>query len=160
LRRIFVGGVISTFEYWSEFNLRVETDAALRQGSPIPPAFNLRLRANWWMGQKTEWDLRLVQFPIRARRTQNAADPLRASLIMSSLGSTIVNLAIAEDGTLLLTTSDGDTITVPARDTQWEESWMLELPPDHPQKDDWIVFCDDGDIFGRIPQFFHSLTGT
>ena len=85
LRRIFIGGVISTFEYWSEFNLRVETDARLRQGSPIPPAFHLRLRANWWIGQKTYWDQRVAQFPIRARRTQSA-DPLRASLIIEQLG--------------------------------------------------------------------------
>lgn len=151
---------IANFEYWSEFILRIQRDngashPALKKmfgNLRIPPLFCLRLRGLWRIGERSEWDLNVQQFPLRGVAPTPSEAPMQAALLITKLGNKIRRIEVGDDCTLTLELSDGSSLTVQGIGGGWDESWMLELPVDDPDRDQWQIICEShGIIGGTIP---------
>ena len=158
---------VSTFEYWGEFVLRCERDVknpapALEEmfgKTRIPPAFNVRLRNTWWIGDRKQWE-RLVQtFPLQGLRPPRPETPLQAATLVNAMFRTrIVALRVNESSDLTLELSDGKSLTVQGIGGEDEESWFLELPVDDPDVREWSIVCESssGTIGGKFPTYTAS----
>jgi hypothetical protein len=160
LTLLLQNSVIANFEYWSEFILRVQRDEAARHpdiqemfGSlRIPSLFCLRLRGTWRIGQQQEWDQAIQQFPLKGVSPIAIEGPMQAGVLMTKLGNTISSVTVGENSDLTLDLSDGTWITVRGVGGEWNESWLLELPVDDPDRDQWQIFCESqGVIGGKFP---------
>ncbi len=160
LTLLLEGSEVANFEYWSEFILRIQRDESA--GHPalkemfgnlrIPPIFCLRLRGLWRFGTQSEWELELQRFPLKGRAPTAREAPMQAALLITKLGSTISTLNVGDDSTLNLELSDGSSMKVQGVGGGWDESWMLELPVDDPDRDQWKIICESqGIIGGTIP---------
>jgi hypothetical protein len=161
--------VIANFEYWGEFIVRLQRDEAKRHPGlrdwfgegRIPSLFCLRLRGKWWIGEKEKWALSLQQFPMKGVPPIPLEAPLQASALMMMLDSEITAVRVDEDSNLTLILSDGKIIAIQGINEEWEESWLLELPVDDPDRDQWSIVCDDqGLIDGRFPGPFTVCSTT
>jgi len=77
---------------------------------------------------------------------------MQASILMTKLGKEIASLEVSEKGTLTLDLSDGSSLIVEGVGGGWDESWILELPVDDPDRDEWQIVCESqGVIGGRFP---------
>jgi hypothetical protein len=160
LALILQGSVIASFEYWSEFILRVQRDEAVRRvalkemfGSRrVPSIFCVRLRSTWRIGRQEEWNSKLQQFPLKGAPPIPVEAPMQASLLITKLGATISTVNVGENSDLALGLSDGSSIFVQGIGGGWDESWFLELPVDDPDRDQWQIVCESqGIIGGRFP---------
>ena len=157
---ILQDSIVATFEYWSEFILRIQRDETTRHPSlqvmfgdlRIPSLFCLRLRSSWWMGDQQEWKISTQSFPIKGVPPMVVEAPLQASLLITALGRQISAVRINDHSDLTLSLSDGRSLTVRGTGGDWEESWFLELPVDDPDRDQWSIVCDSqGLIGGKFP---------
>ena len=151
---------LANFEYWSEFVLRIQRDETIRRpalqemfGSMrIPLLLCLRLRGTWRIGQQQEWDLAVQRFPLKGIPPIAVEAPMQASLLMTKLDRKIVAVRVGEDSELTLALSDGSSIVVQGIGGGWDESWILELPIDDPDRDQWQIVCESqGLIGGKFP---------
>ena len=71
---------------------------------------------------------------------------------MMILDSKISAVRVDENSSLTLVLSDGRVIAIQGMNEEWDESWLLELPVDDPDRDQWSIVCDSqGLIGGRFP---------
>ncbi len=85
--------VLVNFEYWGEFIIRLQRDEAKRLPElrewfgerRIPPLFCLRLRGEWWVGQKEKWEMSVQQFPMKGAPPMPIEAPLQASTLVMLL---------------------------------------------------------------------------
>lgn len=156
--------VIANFEFWSEFVLRIQRDDAVRHPAlqemfgdlRVPSLFCLRLRGKWWIGPKQDWERAIQHFPLRAASPIADEGPMQAGVLMTKLGSEISAISVSEKGDLTLTLSDESSIVVEGLGGGWDESWILELPVDDPDRDHWQILCESqGAIGGRFPTPLH-----
>ena len=156
LGNLFTGAEIVTFEYWADFILRIQRDTTPKQHQwdvRIPPIFCLRLEADWWVGERKQWDESQKVFPIRELRQFSTKDvPMRAAVIAQMLGSKISDVRVAFDGTLSILTTDNMSMTVPGVSQAFDYSWSVELPADDAQRNEWSLICEtNGEVYGRVP---------
>lgn len=161
LTLLLQNSVIASFEYWSEFVLRLQRDEAVRHpaltkmfGSlRIPPLFCLRLRGIWRMGKQLEWEEAIQEFPLKGIPPVPVEAPMQASLLMRKLNKQILTVRVNEDSDLTLDLSDGSWIFVQGIGGGWDESWILELPVDDPDRDQWQIISEtQGLIGGTFPR--------
>jgi|SRR5579872_5904796 len=159
VRLLLKGANLVTFEYWSEFVIRIQRDEATRHpmllsrwgNMRIPSLFCLRLRNAWWIGNETSWCAELSTFPIKGVRPIQLEGPLQAARLMQLLGREVTEIYVNGSSDLTLELVD-ERITVKGSDGEWEESWILDLPVDDPDRDLWTIICEsDGRIYGRVP---------
>lgn len=152
--------IIANFEYWSEFIIRIQRDEAVKGPAlramfadhRIPSMFCLRLRGRWWVGDEREWETSVQQFPIKGTAKVPIEAPLQASSLMTMLDVRISDVEVNQACDLELILSDGRILTVQGMGGEWEESWLLELPVDDPERDRWSIVCDSqGFIGGSFP---------
>ena len=152
--------VIANFEYWGEFIVRFQRDEAKRHPAlrewfgerRIPSLFCLRLRGNWWIGEPDQWAMSVQQFPMKAAPPMPIETALQASTLIMMLDSEISRVEVGENSNISLVLADGRAMTVQGTNEEWEESWLLELPIDDPDRDQWSIICDSrGLIGGRFP---------
>lgn len=125
--------VLVNFEYWGEFIIRLQRDEAKRLPElrewfgerRIPPLFCLRLRGEWWVGQKEKWEMSVQQFPMKGAPPMPIEAPLQASTLVMLLDIEISGSRVDQNGNLVLVLSDGQIITVRGTEEQWTESWFL-----------------------------------
>jgi len=160
LRALLVGASISTFEYWSEFILRIQRNdggtrpVALGRSTAlrVPPVFCLRLRNTWWVGDRLQWEHMAEGFPIKSPPDFPRETTLQASIVTHLLSSTITDLRIGDLGDLEIILSSGDKLHVAGAGGKWDEAWIIELPPDDPDRERWSVVCgSDGTVYARWP---------
>jgi hypothetical protein len=160
LNSILRDAEIVNFEYWSEFIIRIQRDNAKENpelrarfgATRIPPMFCLRLRGTWWIGDLPNWKASLETYPFRGAPPVKTEEPLQASTLMIKLGARILETSVNNNGDLTLILGDGSSLTVEGRGGQWEESWLLELPVDDPDRGRWSIVCDSqGMIGGSLP---------
>jgi hypothetical protein len=160
LTLLLQNSVIANFEYWSEFILRIQRDEAARHpaltemfgGIRIPPLFCLRLRGIWRIGRLQEWNVAVQEFPIKGTPPVAVEAPLQASLLMTKLSEVISEVGVGEGGELTLELSDRSSIVIEGIGGGWDESWILELPVDDPDRDQWQIVCESqGLIGGKFP---------
>jgi hypothetical protein len=156
--------VIANFEYWSEFILRIQRDEAARHPAltkmfgdlRIPSLFCLRLRSVWRIGKQLEWNEAIQQFPLKGVPPVAVEAPMQASLLITKLNTIISAVRVSEESELTLELSDGSSIVVQGIGGEWDESWILELPADDPDRDQWQIICESqGLIGGRVPKPLH-----
>jgi hypothetical protein len=161
LTLLLQNAVIANFEYWSEFIIRIQRDAATNDPTlqawfgelRIPPLFCLRLRSKWWIGEEQNWEMLVRQFPIKGVSPISVEAPLQASTLLMMLENRISAVRVNEKSDLTLVLSDGRLLTAVGTGGEWEESWFLELPVDDPDRDKWSIVCDSqGSIGGRFPK--------
>jgi hypothetical protein len=142
--------VVAAFEYAAGFRIRLERE--LSEGSPnnlLPFHLTLDLRGNWWVGERAEWISLMNGLPLKARRGEPDA-PFMAFRLMLMVGATITEVTIATDSSLSLSTSDGEVLHVEGKEAVFEESWLIEAPPDIPGYDQWYVGCgSQGQLFAK-----------
>lgn len=152
--------VIANFEYWGEFIIRLQRDDAKRLtslrewfgGRRIPSIFCLRLRAEWWVGERAKWTQAVQQFPMKAAPPMPVETALQASTLVMMLDCEVTRVIVSENSDLMLILSDGRRVTVRSTSERWDESWFLELPVDDPDRDQWAIVCDSaGVISGKFP---------
>jgi len=160
LRLLLTGSEIVSFEYWSEFALRLQRDetlpddaaATVFSGVRIPTLFGLRLHGPWWTGKRHEWKQQVEAFPVSPAAGLPAEATLQASTILHLMGPTITGVELQEPGDLTLHFSNGEVLHIAGTGTESEESWLLELAPDDPDQENWWIVCDNkGDLFGKWP---------
>jgi len=160
LKLLLQNSVIANFEFWSEFVLRIQRDEATRHPAlnemfhnlRIPSLFCLRLRGIWRIGTQPGWDALVEAFPLKGIPPIAVEGPMQASILMTKLGKEIASLEVSEKGTLTLDLSDGSSLIVEGVGGGWDESWILELPVDDPDRDEWQIVCESqGVIGGRFP---------
>jgi hypothetical protein len=164
LTLLLQNSVIANFEYWSEFILRIQRDEAARHPAltqmfgalRIPSLFCLRLRSAWRIGKQLEWDDAIQRFPLKGVPPVAVEAPMQAGLLMTKLNKGISAVRVSEDSELTLDLSDGSSIVVQGIGGGWDESWILELPVDDPDRDQWQIICESqGLIGGRFPTPIH-----
>lgn len=152
--------VIASLEYWSEFILRIQRDEARRHpilenmfsGVRIPSLLCLRMRSEWWVGERPEWENLVKGFPMKGISPLLPEAPLQASTLMTMLGTEISEVVVDERSDLRLNLTDGRSVLVKGTCGAWEESWFLELPVDDPDRALWSIVCDSqGSIAGKSP---------
>ena len=89
----------------------------------------LEIKAKCYVGSIEDWNRIIEQLPFRSRRT-DPDEPALAYWFMLLMGSTIDHVRINEDGALSMFTSDSEVLTVEGTDDLWNESWILQQPPD------------------------------
>lgn len=160
LMLLLENSIIANFEYWSEFIIRIQRDEATRHPTlqemfgkqRIPSLFCLRLRSTWRFDDPQQWEAHLQHFPMRGVAPIAFEAPLQAAILMTTLGNTILQVKVNENGDLTMSLSGGRSMTVQGTGGQWEESWFLELPVDDPDRDRWSIICDSqGLIGGKFP---------
>jgi hypothetical protein len=160
LTLILQNSVLATFEYWSEFILKIQRDGHTRHAGlnemfgslRIPSIFCLRLRGTWRIGRQEEWDLAVQQFPLKGAPPVPFEAPMQASLLITKLGKEISAVTVSKNSDLILGLSDGSSIIVSGVGGGWDESWLLELPADDPDRGQWEIVCESqGIIGGRFP---------
>jgi len=160
LNLLFVGATIANFEYWSEFVLRIQREDSHRTDAirkvwgdvRVPPLFCLRLRNAWWVGDQLQWEETVEQFPIKPPVGMPKDTTLQSSVAVQMLGATILDLKVTESGHLDIAISNGTKLHIEGRGGEWEESWILELLADDPDRDSWSVVCDsDGIVYAKWP---------
>jgi len=165
LTLLLEGSELITFEYWSEFILGIQRDEHTRHPAlqemvgklRIPSLFRLRLRGKWRIGQQHEWETAVQRFPTKGISPIPIEAPLQASLIMTKLGKQISNVSVSEKSDLIMNLSDGSPIVVQGIGSSWDESWILELPADDPDRDQWSIICDSqGLVGGKFPTRSHA----
>jgi hypothetical protein len=68
------------------------------------------------------------------------------------LDSEISRINVDENSNITIVLSDERVMTIEGMNEDWEESWLLELPIDDPDRDQWSIVCDSqGLIAGRFP---------
>ncbi len=77
---------------------------------------------------------------------------MQASILMTKLGKAIASFKVSETGTLTLNLSDGSSLTVDGVGGGWDESWILELPVDDPDRDEWQIMCESQGVIGEDSQ--------
>jgi hypothetical protein len=136
--------VIVGFEYGAGFRLRLEaTDTEYTRGHMIPSVAILDLKAPWWIGDREEWEVFLADLPLKSRRGE-PDEPGHAYRLMLMVGATIQSVTLAADGSLATATSDGEELYVEGKSDIWEESWLIEAPPDLPESGQWSIVCLSG----------------
>lgn len=159
LQLILTTSRLVSFEFWSDFVLRLErpeknpADAEAFPATPIPQFFGLRLRGPWWVNHVQQWRQQLAAFPVDAAEGIPSDAPLQAAMLMHLIGAVIERVEIEEPGTLLLHCDNGDTIRISGTGTEEEESWMLESVAQDEEDEPWYILCDrSGDLFGKWPE--------
>lgn len=164
LTMLLQNSVIGNFEYWSEFVLRIQRDEAGKDPTltkmfgdlRIPSLFCLRLRSKWRIGKQLEWEDAVQQFPLKGLPPIPVEGPMQASLLMTKLNEEILAVRVSEDSDLTLDLSDGSSIVVQGIGGGWDESWILELPVDDPDRHQWQIVCESqGLIGGKFPTLLH-----
>jgi hypothetical protein len=151
---------IANFEYWAEFIIRLQRDNAEHHPAlaewfgerRVPPIFCLRLRAEWWIGEREKWMQAVHNFPMKAAPPMPVETALQASTLIMLLHSQVSRVVVRENSDLTLVLSDGRELTVRGSGGEWDECWFLELPVDDIDRDEWSIVCDsEGCIAGKYP---------
>jgi len=151
--------VLANFEYWGDFVLRIQRDELIRHpdlqamfpSSRIPSLLCLRL-VNTWLGGEKQWQKSVENFPWKGTLPIPKEAPMQAALIMTLLDQRISRVEISNSGDLRLDFSDERSLTVRGRGGESEFSWLLELPSDDPDREDWSIVCEsDGQVSCKFP---------
>lgn len=114
----------------------------------IPSLLCLRLRGIWWIGQHSEWDKAVQSFPLKGVSPIALEAPMQAGLLVTKLGKEILTVKVGENSDLTLDMSDGSSMLIQGTGGGWDESWLLELPVDDPDRDKWQIVCESQGIIG------------
>jgi hypothetical protein len=151
VRRLLKGAHLTAVFITGDFRLEFSrSDAAT---DVAPPVAYLTLRSDWWIGDRDQWEGLLnapVVFPAPSEVKREAMKAY-AIVCLYRGGAEVEDIALSDDGTLVLSTSMG-ALAISGREDVFEESWILDVPPGVPGHDLWSVVCTNtGELFGRQP---------
>lgn len=154
LKKLLVGTFFTALHYAAGF--RVEFS---RTGPPPEPTLPLvvwlTMRSQWWVGEKGKWAALLQQAPMPYVGAE-PAEPMQAYALLCLHGARIEDVVPHDNSTLTLVTSYAE-MHLSGKDATFEESWIIDVPPEVPNHELWSVVCSDtGALFGRQPANFRA----
>ncbi|MCP1674013.1 hypothetical protein J2T57_001112 [Natronocella acetinitrilica] len=122
-----VNMTLASFEFSAGFRVQFES----RETDEIdrPKVMILEIKSMSHIGEIDEWNNLVESLPKASRRTERH-EPAFAYGLMLLVGVTVNAVRVEQDSTLIIETSDGESITIAGRDDVWEESWILAEPED------------------------------
>ncbi len=149
LKKLLVDTFLTAIHYAAGF--RVEFS---RTGPPPDPALPmvvwLTMRSQWWVGEREKWEALLHKAPM-PYGSAGPEEPMQAYALMCLNGARIEDVALYHNSTLTLVTSYAE-MHLSGKDDTFEESWIVDVPPEVPNHELWSVVCSDtGELFARQP---------
>jgi hypothetical protein len=147
-RELLVGTNLASVHFVAGFSAEFVREAISPQ-SLVPSVVRLTMRADWGIGDRRGWNN--VAQSARSVFPKATDDAIRGFALMTLLGSNVVRAAIGDDGALTIHT-DAAEIWIEGHESDFEESWILDVPPDLPNARDWSLVCtNSGRVYGRRP---------
>lgn len=149
LKKLLVDTFLTAIHYAAGF--RVEFSRTGPPPSPtLPMVVWLTMRSQWWVGGKEKWEALLQKAPMPYVGAE-PEEPMQAYALMCLKGVRIEDVALHDNSTLTLVTSYAE-MHLSGKDDTFEESWIIDVPPEVPNHELWSVVCSDtGELFGRQP---------
>jgi len=149
LKKLLVDTCLTAIHYAAGF--RVEFS---RTGPPLDPTLPmvvwLTMRSQWWVGERAQWAALLQNAPMPYGGAE-PEEPMQAYALLCLNGARIKDVTLHDNSALTLVTSYAE-MHLSGQDTTFEESWIVDVPPEVPNHAFWSVVCSDtGELFGRQP---------
>ncbi len=116
-----LGMIIVSFSFSAGFVIRLERE---KISGEKPNVLYLDIKAAARSGDKASWEKLVASLPYKARRGE-VDEPALAYMIMLLLGSEITSVDLDDDGSISISTTDGETLYISGVDDVWDESWVL-----------------------------------
>ena len=133
-----IGMIVASFNFSAGFIIRLERE------TPIPNHPNvlyLEFKSRAIFGDSESWSKFVDSLPLSARRGE-PDEPAIAYMIMMMLGARITSVNLAEDGTLSIGTTDGDTLHLSGVEDIWDESWIISVKTELNEVGEKEICCD------------------
>jgi hypothetical protein len=149
LRALLLGTFLTDLRYSAGFSVEFARESE-PPSSLIPMVVRLTLRSNWRIGTAEEWEALLSRLPIKPEGGE-PGDPARAYMLMI-IGGREVTAVRVTGGSLTIEVAGDEILVVPGTENEFEESWIVDVPPDVPNAALWSVVCTDrGEVYCRYP---------
>jgi len=139
-----VGTIFASINFAVGFTIRLErTETSDKK----PNVLNLDIRSTARFGNEGEWKHFIDSLPFKTRRGE-IDEPALAYRLMLLLGAMISEVELKGDGSISISTTDGETFTVLGIEDVWEESWVLTEPRDVAGEQARSIICSsEGSVF-------------
>lgn len=132
------GMTLVSMTYAAGFTARFEREQYCKDK---PNVLRLIIKSSARFDNDEEWKYFISSLPQNVRRGESG-DPALAYRLMLALGALISNVELSHDGSLGLSTTDGELLFIPGLEDVWEESWILEELKDVVGPDAKSFICD------------------
>jgi len=140
-----LGMVLVSFEFSAGFRIRFERPGGDAENKP--QVIYLDIKAMSYIGDLDQWKGFVKSLPMEARRSETD-EPAFAYRLMLLIGAEVNVVDLTHEGTLIIGTSDGESIAVVGKDDTWEESWILAEPEDVIGENARFITCNSsGELF-------------
>ena len=132
-------------------DFRLEFTKGAERADTIPRVTCLTMFSDWWVNDRSHWEA-FLKTPVAFGAPSKAKEEAMKAYALVCLyrgGAEVKDIALGEDGTLLISTSMG-VLAISGQEDVFEESWILEVPKGLPDHDKWSVVCTStGELLGR-----------